>query len=75
MFNTQNIFIKHAYQNPQRVSFFYAFNAFPFIEWVSAPYFVIIELRSNGKQTNFDQQKCGEMIHFTLKMSFCSPTN
>ena len=31
-------------------------------------------LRSNGKQTDFNQQKRGEMTHYTLKISFCIPT-
>ena len=36
--------------------------------------FVIVYMRFKGNQTDFNQQKRGEMTHYTLKMSFCIPT-
>lgn len=34
---------------------------------------VMVLIRSNGKQIDFNQQKRGELTHYTLKISFCIP--
>lgn len=34
----------------------------------------IFLLLSNGEKTDFIQQKCGEITHYSLKISFCFPT-
>lgn len=44
------------------------FKATSLIEWVCAPFFLIVLIRSKEKQTDFNLQKRGEMAHFTKKI-------